>query len=232
MEILLYKLHKDFKNNNFMYNTCHILEPSLNAKFKMRETFGVTIVSNEILYVYNNWYKSIKSELSKSDINKLNCLITIKNFKGYWSWGIYEGDEPDSDRGENIIVAIDDHEYILIEGGSVRRFETDDVLENAFYVVCSGGDPGTLFATSKNWIYSFGESYPGLFRYKRNHEFELECGFQNKPIQDIVDIYLTLLNCASRGFGYHQRDISEMPIKINMKDKENLITSKSSVIVE
>ena len=187
----------------------------------MREAFGVTIVSNEILYVYNNWYRSIKSELSNSDIDKLNCLITIKNFKGYWSWGIYEGDEPDSDRGENIIVAIDDHEYILIEGGSVRRFETDDVLENAFYVVCSGGDPGTLFATSKKWIYSFGDDYP-LFRFKRCYNTELEYGLIKEPIQYIVDMYLTILACASRGFGYHTRDIlNKKPIK---KNKEYLIT--------
>jgi len=130
-----------------------------------------------------------------------NLFYLINNFKGFWPWAIYEGTYR-GDIGENILVKLKVDEYIIIEGGGphVSSFKTDEEINFAFYVVCSGGDLGTIFALSKNWIYSLSDGYPGIFKIKRCNNFEI---INNTRCPDsIVNLYLSLNNTATRGLGY------------------------------
>lgn len=166
---------------------------SVKRQYQMRECSGeVDILNHNTLMLY------------KDD----SLFYIITNFKGFWPWAIYEGIDH-GDIGENILVKIDNYEYVIIEGGGygpyVSNFKTDEEIKFAFYAVCSGGDPGSIFALSDNWIYSLSNGYPGILKIKRDKKFELENNTDDKA--KIVDLYLSLNETSTRGFGYGKTDI-------------------------
>lgn len=203
--------------------------------FAMRECSGQIIIKDNQISLINvdyndeNFDELFENKNLNKILDKYSSSFVIKNFQGVFPWGIYEGDSP-SVRGENILISLDDFNYILIESGYpegyTSTFEVDEKITNGFYVVCSGGDPGSFFAMSANYIYSLNE-YPGTFRIRRDFNFESK--YNCYECFDIIDLYLSIRGTASRGFGYQQRNFDENYDKLYEKSI-NLIPNKKKVI--
>ena len=131
--------------------------------------------------------------------------------------------------GENLLVALSDNEYIMITGGYqgpyINKFKINDIITECVYTVCSGGDPGVIFALSEQYIYT--TFFPTNLCIKRDSIFEKNNS--NTNIGDIIDLYLTYRGTPTRAFGYelidmtnsvYIYDIEEKPLKlIKMNDK-------------
>ena len=135
------------------------------TKYYMRECLGVIFICKDHILVYNlneNILDDIENDIY-SNINIHNIdkygeiVIKITNYKGYWSYAIYEGADPFIN-GENLLVALSDNEYIMITGGYqgpyINKFKINDIITECVYTVCSGGDPGVIFALSEQYIYT------------------------------------------------------------------------------
>tara|TARA_B100001094_G_C18113251_1_gene762478 strand:+ start:779 stop:1447 length:669 start_codon:yes stop_codon:yes gene_type:complete len=179
--------------------------------FELRESDGFIQIQNGIISVYSipvtvsyfgGAWKCVREE------KKL--IQSIENSVGIFPHAIYEGCDA-GPLGENMIVKLND-KYLLISSGcdmnhAIEQFSTDEPITHALYVVCSGGDPGSMFALSENYIYSFNCAYPGLFKIKRNSLMEQDISTNSSA--EIIDIYLMLVSGTTRGFGYDNRDIPD-----------------------
>ncbi len=187
-----------------------MLSPNKNYIFEMRECEGKIIIKDSNIYViylehidYTGYVidpkkNSIEKEKQITDFynnHDANSLIKeypikhcITNFKGYFPYRL------DYDylkiTGENLIVMLDDNNYILIQSGYggpyIKKFTTADKIIYAFYTINSLSDPGYFFALGKKYIYVFKS---------RN---ELLCITRNKYIEknvsnisyEIINMYL------------------------------------------
>lgn len=218
-----------------------ILSSELNehtfVKYDMRECTGIIIISKNYILVYklyNNIFDNSYNydEINETNIHKYGDLVSqINNYKGYWSYAIYEGDVPIIN-GENLLVALSDNEYIMITGGYegpyINKFIINDIITESVYTVCSGGDPGIIFALSDEYIYT--TFFPKNLCIKRNKILEQQNNIKN-TIGSVIDFYLSIRGTPSRGFGYeiinintlnYIYDIEEKPLEIK-KINEKII---------
>jgi hypothetical protein len=130
-------------------------------------------------YTLRGYHKSVQIANKKIKVYKHDdddddceekgkCKYSITHFQGYWPWDI------DQNLGEIILVALSDLEYLLISGdeynndGTCKKFYTDDKIKRACYCVVNGGDWGTMYAVSDNYIYCVTLG----FKIRRNPIFE------------------------------------------------------------
>ena len=196
------------------------------TKYYMRECLGVIFICKDHILVYNlnanildNIENDIYSNINIHNIDKYGEIVTkITNYKGYWSYAIYKGSDPFIN-GENLLVALSDSEYIMITGGYqgpyINKFKINDIITECVYTVCSGGDPGVIFALSDKYIYT--TFYPENLCIKRDSIFEQNNS--NINIGDIIDLYLTYRGTPTIGFGYELIDINNSVYIYDIEEK-------------
>ena len=190
-------------------------------EFSMRECLGYILVYNDRILLYNLHDSCEYDNVNKNNIHICGKLITtIRNYKGYWPYAVYEGSEPIL-CGENLLIALNYYNYIMITGGYggpfVCQFKTINIITKSLYTVCSGGDPGIIFALNDTHIYT--TSYPENLCIKRDYNFEKKFNMGiNTNIQTLLDLYLSYRQTPSRGFGYDIIDTSQLKNKFDIEE--------------
>ena len=100
----------------------------------------------------------------------------------------------------------DNNEYLILGGGYVpskckiifKRVKLKEPILSAIYGVCSGGDPGSFYAVSKNYVYDW--AYEKVL--KRNKAFEEKYNLSLNDTSKLVNYYITLADNGNTSFGY------------------------------
>ena len=149
----------------------HIRESSIHVVFT---TNCINIYDFENAETYMNleeWSNYEEGVIDYSKISKAFTVISkIDEYDGYWSNGIYEGKFKKNANDACMVKLNNNNEYLMIMGQdrslngvsfkNIKRVKLNESILSAIYGICSGGDSGSYYAVSENYVYDWFYNTP------------------------------------------------------------------------
>lgn len=240
------KLKLNVPTNLFTMITAHEFSKQLCKsnieffEFQLQESGAVVRIDNKKVTVLSkSQYSDDDTDTDDEDENKIEEkkkripeILANFEYESFFTCGICGGNIINLG-GELILVATSEKEFISISGGYGGPYIDKIVLKNAIantlqycYTICSGGDPGSMYAMNKDYMYLFGlrrdennrtrDEHTNVLHIKRNKYVETAYCKKNKIKKNfpvLADMYLSIEMGPNRCFGYNEmKDINEADI--------------------
>uniref|UniRef100_A0A7S3YCR5 Uncharacterized protein n=1 Tax=Lotharella globosa TaxID=91324 RepID=A0A7S3YCR5_9EUKA len=186
---------------------CGMCAPPEDKVYKLREVDAKVYLTNETVRIEVDSEEDLDGREPKS-----LTIAIINGYEGYFPHAIYEGNRMGI-LGEVLLIYVgykeqtNSHSYVSVMGGGggpyISVLQTREPITAGIYGVCSGGDPGFMYAVSPELVMDVDLNQ---MQWKRDRSFEEKYHIGNADVAKLVDMYLsTTKSCRNRSFGYHER---------------------------